>query len=63
MLLVPNIPGEDVTGGETDEANVLMGGVGGLPEFGFPFKDHLALGEELDLIDMKGAAKLAGYPT
>ena len=63
MLLVPNIPAEDVPDGETDEDNVLMREVGELPEFGFPFKDHLALGEELDLIDMKGAAKLAGSRT
>ncbi len=63
MLLVPNIPAEDVPDGETDEDNVLMREVGELPEFDFPFKDHLALGEELDLIDMKGAAKLAGSRT
>ena len=63
MLLVPNIPAEDVPDGETDEDNVLMREVGELPEFDFPFKDHLDLGEELDLIDMKGAAKLAGSRT
>ena len=63
MLLVPNIPAEEVPDGETDEDNVLMREVGELPEFDFPFKDHLALGEELDLIDMKGAAKLAGSRT
>ncbi|MEC7922721.1 MAG: serine--tRNA ligase [Planctomycetota bacterium] len=63
MLLVPNIPAPEVPGGETDEENVLVRDWGEVPQFDFPIKDHLELGEELDLIDMKGAAKLAGSRT
>ena len=63
MLLVPNIPAQEVPDGETDEDNALVREWGELPQFDFPIKDHLALGEELDLIDMKGAAKLAGSRT
>ena len=63
MLLVPNIPAEEVPDGETDEDNVLVREWGEIPQFDFPLKDHLELGEELDLIDMKGAAKLAGSRT
>ena len=63
MLLVPNIPAEEVPEGETDEDNVLVREWGEIPQFDFPLKDHLELGEELDLIDMKGAAKLAGSRT
>lgn len=63
MLLVPNIPAQEVPDGETDEDNALVREWGELPQFDFPIKDHLALGEEFDLIDMKGAAKLAGSRT
>ncbi len=63
MLLVPNIPAPEVPDGETDEDNVLVREWGEVPQFDFPVKDHLEIGEELDLIDMKGAAKLAGSRT
>ena len=63
MLVVPNLPAPEVPDGETDEDNVLVREWGEVPQFDFPIKDHLELGEELDLIDMKGAAKLAGSRT
>ena len=63
MLLVPNIPAPEVPDGKTDEDNVLVREWGEVPQFDFPIKDHLEIGEELDLIDMKGAAKLAGSRT
>ncbi len=63
MLLVPNIPASEVPDGESDEDNLLVREWGEIPQFDFPIKDHLEIGEELDLVDMKGAAKLAGSRT
>lgn len=45
-------------GGEDDF--VLLETVGDLPEFDFEPKDHLELGEALNLIDMERGAKVAG---
>lgn len=63
LLRVPNIPDPEVPEGETDQDNVEVRRVGEPRDFGFPPKDHLALGEALDLIDIPRAAKLAGSRT
>ena len=63
LLRIPNIPDPDVPDGLTDKDNVEIRRVGKVPEFPFPFKDHLTLGSELDLIDIDRAAKLAGSRT
>ena len=63
LLRIPNIPDADVPDGLTDKDNVEIRRVGKVPEFPFPFKDHLTLGSELDLIDIDRAAKLAGSRT
>ncbi|MCK5525906.1 MAG: serine--tRNA ligase [Candidatus Latescibacteria bacterium] len=60
MLLVPNPPASDVPDGETDEENVEIRNWGELPCFDFEPKDHVQLGEELDLIDIPRGVKLAG---
>jgi seryl-tRNA synthetase len=63
LLLVPNIPDDDVPDGKSDEENVELRTWGELPSFDFEPKDHLTLGQELDLIDMPRSAKLAGSQT
>jgi seryl-tRNA synthetase len=60
MLLVPNPPAEDVPDGETDEDNAEIRCWGEIPCFDFEPKDHVQLGEELDLIDIPRGVKLAG---
>ncbi|MEK7510431.1 MAG: serine--tRNA ligase [Patescibacteria group bacterium] len=56
---IPNIPLEGVpVGGK--ENNQVLRHVGKIPSFDFEKKDHLELGEAMDVIDMKRAAKVSG---
>jgi len=56
---LPNISLEGVpAGGEKN--NQVLRQVGKVPSFDFEAKDHLALGEDLDVIDVKRAAKISG---
>ncbi|MCZ6794945.1 MAG: hypothetical protein O7J95_15175 [Planctomycetota bacterium] len=64
ILRIPNLPDEDVPDGETAEENVSIREWGEVPEFDFEFKDHLALGQELDLIDIsRGPGEPGPGPT
>ena len=63
MLRVPNVPADEVPEGETDADNVEIRRVGEPTKFEFEPKDHLQLGEDLDLVDFERAAKLAGSRT
>ncbi|MGQ9589886.1 MAG: serine--tRNA ligase [Planctomycetota bacterium] len=63
LLKVPNVPDPEVPEGETDRDNVEVRRWGEPRAFDFEFKDHIALGEALDLIDIPRAAKLAGSRT
>ena len=63
MLQMPNIPAEDVPEGESDADNVELRTWGEIPEFDFELRDHVELGEMLDIIDIPRATKLAGART
>jgi seryl-tRNA synthetase len=63
MLQMPNIPSEDVPEGESDADNVELRSWGDIPKFDFEPRDHVALGELLDIIDIPRATKLAGART
>lgn len=56
----PNPPHESVPEGKTDEENVVVKTVGTPPTFSFVPKDHLELGQSLDIIDMETGAKTSG---
>jgi len=59
MYKIPNLPLPEVPlGGEKD--SVVVEKVGEKPEFDFRIKDYMEIGESLDLIDVKRAAKIAG---
>jgi len=60
MKKIPNPPSEDVPVGKDESENVVVREVGERTEFDFTPKDHLALSEKLDLIDIKRAAKVSG---
>lgn len=60
MLLVPQPPAPDVPVGADDADNVEVRRVGEIPEFDFELKDHVRLGEALDIIDIPRGVKLAG---
>jgi len=57
---IPNIPSEDTPVGKDDSDNVVYKTVGEIPKFDFQPLDHADLGEKLDIIDIKKAAKLSG---
>jgi len=61
MLLVPNIPSEDTPVGDDDEDNVELRKWGETPGFDFSIKNHIELGEDLDLLDLKKGAKVSGF--
>ena len=56
----PQSPPEDVPVGETESDNVELRRWGTPPQFDFTPKDHVELGESLDLIDVTRGVKLAG---
>lgn len=63
MLRVPNVPADDVPEGLTDTDNVVIKTWGEIPRFDFTPRDHVELGERLDIIDIPRAVKLAGSRT
>ena len=57
---IGNLLHESVPFGKGDEDNKVICEVGKKPRFEFEIKDHVELGNALDLIDMERAAKVAG---
>ncbi len=60
MLRVPSVPLAEVPIGKSDEDNVEIRKWGELPHFDFKAKDHVTLGESLNIIDITRGVKIAG---
>ncbi|MFD0698593.1 serine--tRNA ligase [Paenibacillus sp. GCM10027628] len=60
MLEVPNLVSPETPSGATDADNMVMKTVGEPTCFEFEPRDHVQLGEELDLIDIPRGVKVAG---
>ena len=60
MLKLPNLPMADVPVGKDESENQVIRKWGEIPQFDFAPKDYLTLAEELDIIDVKRAAKVSG---
>jgi len=60
MLLVAQPAADDVPTGADDTENVEIRKVGEIRSFDFEPKDHVQLGEDLDIIDIPRGVKLAG---
>lgn len=58
-LSIPNVIVDGVPSGGEDDYTVLKH-VGEVPEFSFPVRDHLDIGEGLDAIDMARGTKVSG---
>ena len=56
---IPNPPLDEVPEGDESQ-NVTLRKVGELPKFNFKPKDHVEIGENLDIIDIPRAAKVSG---
>lgn len=60
MIMLPNIPFDDVPIGKDESENVVIREVGEKPHFDFKPIDYLTIADRLDLIDMERAAKVSG---
>lgn len=60
LYQIPNLPADDVPVGKDETENKEIKKWGRLRKFTFKPKSHYQLGEALDLIDTKRAAKVAG---
>ncbi|OGK20684.1 serine--tRNA ligase [Candidatus Roizmanbacteria bacterium RIFCSPHIGHO2_02_FULL_37_13b] len=59
-LEIPNIALHDVKAGKDESENDVIKTVGDKTAFKFAPKDHLELGEKLDIIDVRRTAKVSG---
>lgn len=60
LRLLPNLPLADVPAGKDESENQVLRKWGEIPKFDFKPKDHLEIGEALDIIDVSRAAKVSG---
>ena len=60
MLEIPNMAHPDAPVGKEDKDNTEIKKVGNIPSFSFKPKDHVEIGEALDLVDFETAAKVSG---
>jgi len=60
LLGVPNLPDPSVPDGEDESQNQVIRSIGEPPAFSFEPKSHVDLGEALDILDFKRAAKISG---
>ena len=60
LLVLPNIPRDDVPVGQEESANVDVRNQGELPHFPFKPRPHWDLAESLDIIDFQRGVKLSG---
>ncbi|MBI5377583.1 MAG: serine--tRNA ligase [Thaumarchaeota archaeon] len=59
-LTIPNLVHESVPIGKDETANKELKKWGKIPQFDFKVKDHIDISQNLDLIDLERAAKVAG---
>ncbi|MDC8444329.1 MAG: serine--tRNA ligase [Nitrosomonas sp.] len=60
LLEVPNLPHDSVPEGSGEEDNQEIRRWGVIPAFDFEVRDHVSIGEGLNMLDFETAAKLSG---
>ena len=60
LLGIPNLTHASVPLGKSADDNVEVRRVGEVPQFDFPVKDHVELGETLQQLDFAAAGKISG---
>jgi seryl-tRNA synthetase len=60
LMRIPNLLHETVPLGKNESDNAEIRKWGNIPKFAFPFKDHIDLGLNLDIVDIERAGKIAG---
>lgn len=61
MSFVVNVPLPEAPVGKDESDNQRVRTWGTVPNFDFPIKDHVQLGEDLDLLDMQRGSKISGF--
>lgn len=61
MARVPQVPSDDTPIGLGDEDNVEIYRSPNIPEFDFQPKNHIELGQDLNILDLEKGAKVCGY--
>ncbi len=60
LLRIPNLPHENVPEGVNESDNVVVRHWGRLPEFTFPPRDHVDIGQALGMLDFEAATRISG---
>jgi len=60
LMELPNFLDDTVPNGKNENDNVEIRKVGNIKKFDFKIKDHVDIGEKLDLLDFKTATKVSG---
>ncbi|MGH7886120.1 MAG: serine--tRNA ligase, partial [Thermodesulfobacteriota bacterium] len=60
LLQIPNIPNDTVPAGKDENNNLEIRKWGEPRNFNFKIKDHVELGERLEILDLKRATKITG---
>ena len=60
LLMIPNIPAEEIPTGMDSEANVVVRTVGEWNDPAYQILDHIAIGEKLGIFDFPRGVKLTG---
>ena len=60
LLGIPNAPEDSIPDGTDESANKMVRDWGAKPKLSFKPKNHVEIGEQLGLIDLKRAAKISG---
>ena len=58
---IPNLTHPEAPVGDESDSREIRRGTTPIPQFDFPVRDHVELGEALDLIDFEGGARVAGH--
>jgi seryl-tRNA synthetase len=59
-LRIPNVPHASVPRGANEDSNLEIRRWGHIPEFSFPVRSHVEIGEQLGILDFDRATKIAG---
>lgn len=59
-LTIPNVPHSSVPIGKDENSNKVIRKWGKIPEFSFKIKDHIEIGENLEILDFQRASKITG---
>ncbi len=60
IVKIPNMAHPDVPVGKEDKDNTEIERIGTIPQFSFPARDHLTLGQELNILDFETATRVSG---